>query len=656
MVVSKFKYRIILLMQTSIDQHGLALVPSQLFLSRMVQHWSQISEGKMVATAALREAWAIFELQCRHLIINNASDNPMKPSVVLPLPTGSGKTEGTCVYAALQAETNAKSGSSPVGVLIITRLIKDAERLVASINSIAGRTVAVTSHTDNKLKTSEMSSADILVITHAAFMRACWTFGAGDESRWDNYHSWRGGKRHSVVVDEALLNSVSSHRVTSKDIEMVLRAIPHEDRDKFASAIDTLTRLRCYLDRREQKHVAGDDQTMTLWTEGSPRHAAAIEELRDALGYTEFDPDLFAEDAAHNVSTVLEAVQVMLEEFAYYHRSGAHHTLNSARYLIPKGMPGALVLDATARSNMTYELLGGGVMIAEVPSGIRNYDNVTLHVARTSSGMGKTKMEKAKYTRMPRLAAELAKELPKDSKVFLCVHKCVKDLAFRYITDALPLNIGYWGAVDGSNAWADCNVGVIFGLYWQDPTLPINNVFAIDGPKDSAWLKSPRYSSHENILAVISQKEVSVSVIQAINRICCRRVVDEEGRCAKADIYIVLPKDSRGDAILRDIHANMPCIREVEWEFEPDGPKVYAPRSNSAAQAVIEMMRTREPGQTPLSYIRTQLSLTQKQFGRLKEDLAKAGSKITAALHDLGVIYKVEGRGRATKGFLVKAA
>jgi hypothetical protein len=642
-------------MQSPIDLHGLALVPSQLFLNRMVQHWSQISEGKMVATAALKEAWAIFELQCRQLIINNASDNPMKPSVVLPLPTGSGKTEGTCVYAAIQAETNANSASCPVGVLIITRLIKDAERLAASINSIAGRTVAATSHTDSKLKTSEMADVDILVITHAAFMRACWAFGAGDEHRWDSYHSWRGGKRHSVIVDEALLNSVSSYKITSKDIELVLRAVPHEDRDRFASAIDTLTRLRCYLDKQERKPVAGVD-TIPLWGEGSPRHAAEVGALREALGYAEFNPDLFAEEAAHNVSTVLESVQVMLEEFAYYHRSGARHTLNSARYLIPQGMPGVLVLDATARSNMTYELLGGGVMIADVPSGIRNYDNVTLHVARTASGMGKTKMEKAKHTRMPRLTADLAKELPKGSKVFLCVHKCAKDLAISYSTEDLPLRVGYWGAVDGSNEWSDCNVAVIFGLFWQDPTRPINNVFAIDGPKDSAWLRSPRYSNHENILDVISQKEVSVSVIQAINRICCRKVVDEDGRCAKADVYIVLPKDGRGDAILHDIHANMPEIREVEWQFEPDGPKVYAPRNKSAAQAVIEMMRTRQPGTTPLSYVRTQLTLTQKQFGRLKEDLAKASSNLTAALHELGVIYRLEGRGSATKGFLVKAA
>ncbi|WP_354269759.1 DEAD/DEAH box helicase [Bradyrhizobium japonicum] len=622
----------------------------------MVQHWSKISNGEMIATPALKDAWSVFELRSRDLIINNASSTPFKPSVVLPLPTGSGKTEGTCVYAALQADANTKSGSIPVGVLIVTRLIKDAERLVSSINSMAGRAVAVTSHTENKLKAPDMADADILVITHAAFMRACWSFGAGDGARWDAFHSWKGGKRHLIVVDEALLNSVSHHRVTSKDIELVLRAIPHKDRTSFSGAIATLSKMQDYLDRQEQKHAPGDEQTVPLWAEGSPRLALEIEALHEGLRSAEFDLDLFAEDAAHNVSTVLEAVQVMLEEFAYYRRSGAQHTLNSARYIIPKGMPGVLVLDATARCNLTYELLGGGVMIADVPSGIRNYDNVTLHVARTASGMGKTKMEKAKKTRMPRLAAELAKELPNGRSVFLCVHKCAKDLANTYSTDALPLRVGYWGAVAGSNEWADCDVAVIYGLFWQDPTRPINNVFAIDGPKDASWLKAPRHGAHENILAVISQKDVSASVIQAINRICIRRVTDEQGRCAKADVYIVLPKDWRGDAILQDIHTSMPGLRQVAWDFEPDGPKVYAPRSNSVAQAVIELMRTRQPGQTPLSYIRTQLSLTQRQFGRLKEDLAKSASNVAAAMNDLGILYKVEGKGRATKGLLVKVA
>ena len=149
---------------------------------------------------------------------------------------------------------------------------------------------------------------------------------------------------------------------------------------------------------------------------------------------------------------------------------------------------------------------------------------------------------------------------------------------------------------------------------------------------------------------------MSASVVQAINRIQCRRIIDTDGRCAKSDVYVVLPKDWRGDAISEDICTNMPGIRVVPWDFEPDGPKVYAARSGSAAEAVIGLMRDRKPGPMALPHIQRELSLSKKQITRLKEMLPSPTSKITNALRELGVIYKVEGRGRGARSFLVKAA
>lgn len=67
-------------------------------------------------------------------------------------------------------------------------------------------------------------------------------------------------------------------------------------------------------------------------------------------------------------------------------------------------------------------------------------------------------------------------------------------------------------------------------------------------------------------------------------------------------------------------------------------------------------MRDRKPGLMSLPNIQRELSLTKRQHARLKEDLAKATSRITSALRALGVIYKVEGRGRGAKSYLVKAA
>ena len=75
-----------------------------------------------------------------------------------------------------------------------------------------------------------------------------------------------------------------------------------------------------------------------------------------------------------------------------------------------------------------------------------------------------------------------------------------------------------------------------------------------------------------------------------------------------------------------------------------------------AHHVISRLMRDRKPGPVLLSYVQRELSLTKRQLARLKEELAKATSRITTALRDLGVIYRVEGRGRGAKSYLVKAA
>jgi hypothetical protein len=297
------------------------------------------------------------------------------------------------------------------------------------------------------------------------------------------------------------------------------------------------------------------------------------------------------------------------------------------------------------------------VYVVPVPNRIRDYGNVTLHVARTSAGLGKTKMRETKHLRLPRLANEIKERVAPGRSLFLCVHKHAKDLAATYSTDELPFKVAWWGAVDGSNEWAHCDVAVIFGLPYMDPRRAINNVFAVSGPQDDAWLQSPPvFSGRANVLDVMMQRDVSASVVQAINRIRCRRMIDPEGQCEKADVYIVLPQDWRGDAILDDIRMNMPGIHMIPWDFEPDGPKVYAPRSKSAAEAVISLMRDRKPGAVLLSNVKRELSLSDRQLSRLRDELAKATSRIATALRELGVIYRVEGKGRGSKSYLVKAA
>ena len=99
----------------------------------------------------------------------------------------------------------------------------------------------------------------------------------------------------------------------------------------------------------------------------------------------------------------------------------------------------------------------------------------------------------------------------------------------------------------------------------------------------------------------------------------------------------------------------MPGIKVVPWDFEPDGPKVYAPRNSSAHAAILTLMRGREPGLTPFPFIQQQLSLSPKQISRVKEQLLNVGSNITEALREIGVSYLVTGVGRGSRSYLVKA-
>jgi hypothetical protein len=66
---------------------------------------------------------------------------------------------------------------------------------------------------------------------------------------------------------------------------------------------------------------------------------------------------------------------------------------------------------------------------------------------------------------------------------------------------------------------------------------------------------------------------LSVSIIQAINRIRRRQVADTEGRGPSADIFIVLLRIETGDAILEDIRADIPDLNVVDWKFDLDGPR-----------------------------------------------------------------------------------
>src|SRR5882724_1024885 len=414
-------------MQTTVGPHELALVSPQDFSVRMRKHWSQTL--KMPTPPALIDVHRLMAEKFQRIIINNATDHAGSASVVLPLPTGSGKTQGTCLYASMQADLNAHptENRKPVGIVIITRLIEDADGIAQQINEISGRGVAVSHHSKSKADTMEMFNSDVLVICHQAFLNAAKGWCLQDRERWHRLSQWRGGDRLLFIIDEALANVVESNKATTDNLTTVLRSIPHELRQLHIGAVRTLEYMRTWLQAKEAGGAGGDPEL--LWGDGSLNVTKELRLLREALSGVTFDPSVFKAEASTIVDEILQDVEAMFASFAYYFKSGDQHSINSATYLLPPGLPGAAILDATANNDVLYQMLKGRVYIAPIPPNVRDYSNVILHVARTGSGLGKSVTDDTKHLRLPRLAKRLSEEIAPGRSVFLCVHKHSEALA-----------------------------------------------------------------------------------------------------------------------------------------------------------------------------------------------------------------------------------
>ncbi len=635
-----------------------ALVSPHAFEERMDLHWTQ--NLGLSSSPALRTLWRIIGDNFK-TSIDETANGVRSPWRILQPPTGTGKTQGTCVYSAMQADLNRDTEGmlKPVGMLIVTRLKAEADNLRDTINALAGRAVAVVHHSDSHATAEDLRQSDVLIVTHQAFVNAKRSLKAHLGTPWERLVSWRGGRRLLTIIDEALANVVDESHATTENLAFVLGHIPVSVRLALREEVAVLEQLHQVI--LHYVDLDGVDGAMSmLWQEGSSHACVDLEPLRNAMRSLEYDRLVYNRYSlkdrarlANRVDMTLVAVQTVLDDWAYYAKTGEHHSINSAALSIPLDTPGPVVLDATARSNFLWDLFEGNHVRPPVPSQARNYANATLHVAR-ARGLGKHTMVARIAERWPRVRSAIEAELGSERSVFMCMHMDTEEVTKGYGAKFKRFAVGHWGAVDGRNDWKDFDAAVILGLPYRPQTWATNMFCALQGAQDDAWLRSSEWKHYTNVRKVMEQRQMSVSIIQAINRICCRRVIDAEGNCPAADIYVLLSQDSLGDAILEDIRADMPGLSMVPWDFELDGHTVRKPRAGTSHTKLIEYMEGQPSGAVSLSTIQGHLGLTQTGLKRLRETLNNAAHGTTKALSGLGVTY-APGVGRGSTSYLLKA-
>jgi hypothetical protein len=616
-----------------------------------------------VPSVPLKQLWTVMANTYRDAILDTAAGVTAPWRVLWP-PTGSGKTLGAKVYAALQAEQNAAEGDArkPVGILIVTRLIAQADGMVNAINKLAGRQVAVADHSAHRATHEQLHESDVLVITHQAYVNATQDLSNVCDSKWHLLTNWKSGRRLLTIIDEALCNVIEESQVDVDSLNRVIGFIPDELRLAHPREVGALEDLYVALGHHAGVSEGFGGNACMAWDQRVSEAPVDLSRLRAEMLKLPYDDYVGKADESERkgialiIDKTLAGVEAVLDQYAYFALKGTKATLNSSALKVPLDVPGPVVLDATAREDFIYKLMEDRAAIVPTPSGVRDYSRVTLHVAWARE-TGKSAMVGKAKTRFPRLIEDLTQRLTPERSVFFCVHKAVEhelpeaaDLPFAKVAKA------HWGAVDGSNDYADCDTAVIFGLPFRDAlTWPTNVFFAFKGVHGDDWLDNPTWKGEVNLREQMVRRQLSASVIQAINRIRCRHVTDEYGGCEPADVFIVLPSGDRGEDILAAVRREMPGLQVVDWPFDPDGPEVPTRKQGTPHGRLLTYMENRAPGRTSLKVIAQELSLNPNAKKDLQKDLRNENHPTTLALKAMGVTYVVTGNGAGAKSELVKA-
>jgi len=676
------------------------MIPPSVFTQKMQEQWKQFGN---IPSPALTQAW---KQQCEvftEAIRLSAQERNTSPFddidgadtvwKILQPPTGAGKTLGTIVYATLLGLLPREYHP---GVLVVTRLIQDADLIAEQINELSrsylgeADKVAVSYHSENKKlhKLTDLADYPVLVITHRAYVLALDSLDNNSkiEETWKYFYEFYNGQRGLVVIDEAI-DLIENTSLSLDHVRSLLWCIPQEVRVMFPSEIEFLKALEGILERLEtdaarerviatqplkERHPISsvelsdhENEILASFEGEMPRLNFAA--LKDRMKGVRFDQQIGKDDAEENVRLAgiyrerLSMVDALYQSWFYFSKDNTKPTFHTARLLVPKQAKGAVILDATAGCNVMYELFDNAQVI-EPPQGTRNYRNVTLHV---SSGhrTGKNYMREHPKELSEALILKLEEEFRNDDtrrNVLVVTHKKVEPYLIQYQPQFFDLKVAHWGAINGSNEWKDCDTVVIFGLPYRPPTFPASAFMAFRGVQSTEWLNSPEkrgFKGYSDIREAIATGQMVTDMVQAINRVRCRKVTDVRGNCPTTDVYLLLGTKETGEEILQKITKQMPNVHVADWDYTGQKQKKRgAVRKGNYEESLVSYLTNTLTVGSKISKkeVNDVLGIPSRTMQRIVARIQEEGDPLVKTLKDSGVEYRVERKKRTQRGYFYR--
>ena len=658
------------------------MIPPDYFAREMEKHWTETLGN--TCNDGLRETWRLLaETLAGVTAAHDDSGIRERTFTVLPFPTGTGKTQGTTLYFAL---LNALSRELVPGGLIITRRIKDADLIAAEINTLAlerepglaDADIAISYHSEKKhtVNLKELSAYPVLVITHSAYELALEKLGGAGTlpETWKRLYAYSGGKgttRELVIIDEAL-ELVEEFQVNIEHLKHLPHFFTEDIRRVFPGEVQTVETVISLLGRmagkqkeailsKEPIHRGEHRELFPAYTGGKLPDFAGLRsalrklELETRLPYGERDV-LRRKKLRALVDGTIKGLDALFKSYVYFAKDNSVHSLNTARLIIPNDgtVRGAIILDATAKVNTAYELFKGKARVIDPPQDARNYGNVNLLVAPERQ-TGKGSLKKAGASLVKAVMGELKAALKgQDRRVLVITHKDIEPHFKKHAAEDLGFReyaVNHFGNIDGSNEWQGYDTAVIYGLPYRPQTWTANLFMAFKGAQSTEWLqnrgKRP-FGEHPDIRAAIEIGQLTTDIVQAINRIRCRRVIDTQGNCPSATVFLTLPAGNRGKQILAEIRQEMPGISIGVWERVNKGASKPV-RGKKHDRALISFFDTLK-GTLSATEIRKHLQIPQRSLERIMTLIKQgdSGNPIVSAMQKNSVTLIPGGRGKPT--------
>ncbi|WP_114011719.1 DEAD/DEAH box helicase family protein [Cohaesibacter intestini] len=630
------------------------IVDPDFYVSKMEKHWTDTLGN--VSSQPLRDLW---RRMC--LIFNQQIDSFGTPEgkriKVLPPPTGTGKSQGLAVYCSCLEENGHP------GVLIVVRLKKQADDAAETINQLAGKPIALARHSDTSVTPEQVEQSPVIIITHKAYENGLDAVARGEpeQSAWSQFHKFQNGQRRLVVIDEAL-DLLQESKVTLEQAKYLHASLSSKHSAEEAPALDTLSRFVCAYEALTERNKDGREMVVErdALKDFEP---TSLTILRQSLKSKRLDKAMLGRDdktenrrLIGHYSEVLRSIQAIIASWKIYGTKGEHYWLSTAKLILPEEEAcGAVILDATANENVLYSLLPDKVdPPVQLPSNARSYQNVTLYVSK-GHRLGKGYLEDNAKAEVAKLMENLKEQGLTDRKVLICCHKSVEPVVLLYQEHFKSLGTAHWGAIDGRNDWSNYDCVVIFGLPYRDDFFSANLFFAAQGPQSTEWLRQEeerKWKHFKDVRQAIKVSNLTTSVIQAINRVRCRRVIDDQGNCAPTDVYMLLPSDKTGTELLSDIKDHMPGIVETPWKLKA---AKRAPKTSNHLEAFLTYLANMPVGKKSFTDIKRHIGFTRSASDFIKRKLKKPSDDLLEYLKVHQVTYETTGSRKGAQTWFEKA-